>query len=295
MGGSFSEAQITETLHGANVWSFAHSYTFGDRPAVSLFFLNTESDTFPFWMTVNKVFALSLFLFSSHHMHKMCTDIRNVAQLKWGHIIGIRQQTDIDCSAQMAQLWPTQLLETCTVHETSMVYVLMLVDIQTHKLSMTSPVLSPTSSPSRSGGRIFFSRVNLVCWLLSSISSTPMLPQWHVRDPGHSAKSAGGRLHLNTHTPLTHGSQSGRTMPLSMQCGKISGHEFTRTLSGNTRSQWSHLTKPLLTDPGLKSGISVRNLISTLKKTPKNEHAGNELSNILQKPSHAMKKPAAAV
>ena len=31
----------------------------------------------------------------------------------------------------------------------------------------------------------------------------PMLPQWHVKDPNHSAKSAGGRLHLNTHTPLT--------------------------------------------------------------------------------------------
>ena len=31
----------------------------------------------------------------------------------------------------------------------------------------------------------------------------PVLPQWHVKDSGHSAKSAGGRLHLNTHTPLT--------------------------------------------------------------------------------------------
>ena len=30
-----------------------------------------------------------------------------------------------------------------------------------------------------------------------------MLPQWHVKDPDHSAKNAGGRLHLNTHTPLT--------------------------------------------------------------------------------------------
>ena len=25
--------------------------------------------------------------------------------------------------------------------------------------------------------------------------------QYHVKDPGHSAKSAGGRLQLNTHTP----------------------------------------------------------------------------------------------
>ena len=33
------------------------------------------------------------------------------------------------------------------------------------------------------------------------IRSTPVLPQQHVKDPGHSAKSAGGRLQLNAHTP----------------------------------------------------------------------------------------------
>ena len=32
------------------------------------------------------------------------------------------------------------------------------------------------------------------------ICSTPVLPQKHVKDHGHSAKSAGGRLQLNTHT-----------------------------------------------------------------------------------------------
>ena len=45
-----------------------------------------------------------------------------------------------------------------------------------------------------------------------------MLPQWHVKDPSHSAKSAGGRLHLNTHTPLTQRSRSGLTMLLSRHC-----------------------------------------------------------------------------
>ena len=34
-----------------------------------------------------------------------------------------------------------------------------------------------------------------------SICSTPMLPQQHVKDPGHSAKSADGRLQLNMHAP----------------------------------------------------------------------------------------------
>ena len=33
------------------------------------------------------------------------------------------------------------------------------------------------------------------------ISSTSLLPQQHANDPGHSAKSAGGKLQLNTHAP----------------------------------------------------------------------------------------------
>ena len=47
------------------------------------------------------------------------------------------------------------------------------------------------------------SPVNFVCWLLFGVCSTPVLPQRHVKDPGHSAKSAGGRLHLYMHTSLT--------------------------------------------------------------------------------------------
>ena len=37
------------------------------------------------------------------------------------------------------------------------------------------------------------------------IRSTPVLPQQHLKDPGHSAKSAGGRLQLNTCTPYVCG------------------------------------------------------------------------------------------
>ena len=36
-----------------------------------------------------------------------------------------------------------------------------------------------------------------------------------VKNPGHSAKNADGRLHLNTHIPLTQRSRSGLTMSLS--------------------------------------------------------------------------------
>ena len=48
----------------------------------------------------------------------------------------------------------------------------------------------------------------------STLCADSVLPQWHVKDPGHSAKSAGGRFHLNMHTPLTQRSRSGLTMPL---------------------------------------------------------------------------------
>ena len=62
---------------------------------------------------------------------------------------------------------------------------------------------------------MLFSRVTFVCSLLFGVRSTPVLPQWHVKDPGHSAQSVGGRLLLNTHTPLNQRSRSGLTMPLS--------------------------------------------------------------------------------
>ena len=48
-----------------------------------------------------------------------------------------------------------------------------------------------SSSPGRSSGRIVFSIVNFLCRLLFSVCSTPVSPQRHVKDPGHSAKSAG--------------------------------------------------------------------------------------------------------
>ena len=44
---------------------------------------------------------------------------------------------------------------------------------------------------------------------------------------------------------------------------KLAGNELTRNPSGNTRSQSSQLAEPLWTDPGRKSGISERELVST--------------------------------
>ena len=50
---------------------------------------------------------------------------------------------------------------------------------------------------------------------LSVPPCVPVLQRWHVEDPGHSAKCAGGRLHLNTHTPWTQWSWTGPTISLS--------------------------------------------------------------------------------
>ena len=50
--------------------------------------------------------------------------------------------------------------------------------------------------------------------------------------------------------------------PVQAWFGNLSGNELTRNSSGNTRSQSSQLAELLWTDPGLKNGISVRELIS---------------------------------
>ena len=51
--------------------------------------------------------------------------------------------------------------------------------------------------------------------------------------------------------------------------GIYQGNELTRSSSGNTRPQLSRLAEPQWTDPGVKSGTSVREMISALKKIKK--------------------------
>ena len=60
------------------------------------------------------------------------------------------------------------------------------------------------------------------------------------------------------------------------KCGNLSGNELTRDLSGNIRPQSSQLVEPLWTDPGLKSGISVRDLISASKRKKKKKEKKKE-------------------
>ena len=105
--------------------------------------------------------------------------------------------------------------EVTKVTETESEVLEYVADDKTAEQSRT--LMNPRKSEASRyyGRRIFFSRVNFVCWLLFGVRSTPVLPQWYVKDPGHSAKSAGGRLQLNMNIPLTQRSRSGLTMPLS--------------------------------------------------------------------------------
>ena len=55
-------------------------------------------------------------------------------------------------------------------------------------------------SPGR--GFLFQSQISVCADPYFGIRSTPVLPQQHVKDLGHSAKSAGGRLQLNIHANI---------------------------------------------------------------------------------------------
>ena len=134
---------------------------------------------------------------------------------------------------------------------------------------------------SRSKGCEFESRQQrrenflLVCWLLFGVRSISVLPQWHVKVPGHSAKSAGDWLHVKTHIPWTQRSRGGLTTPLfGHNVGRYPETSSHTTLSGNIRPQSSQLAEPLWTDPSIKSGISVRELIFKSKKKKKRRRPG---------------------
>ena len=70
-----------------------------------------------------------------------------------------------------------------------------------------------------------------------------MLPQGHVKDPGHSAKIVGGMLHLNTHTSLTHRIRSRLTLPLTRQSVGI--YQETSTHAARQESLGYNRLRPL--------------------------------------------------
>ena len=94
--------------------------------------------------------------------------------------------------------------------------------------------------------------------------SVPLLYYRSVikKNLGHSAKSAGGRLHLNMHIPLNQQSRSGLTMPLSRHSVGTYMETSSHATCQGTFGQFSQLAESLWTEPGIESGISVRELMS---------------------------------
>ena len=93
--------------------------------------------------------------------------------------------------------------------------------------------------------------------------------------PQSFGKKCTWQLHLNTHAPLTQQSQSGLTMPRSRHSVRTNQETNSHTTHQGILSQSFQLAEPLWTDPSLRSGISLRKLISTEKKKKKNRQGMN--------------------
>ena len=113
--------------------------------------------------------------------------------------------------------------------------------------------------------------------LCADSNCIPVYLQWQVKIPGYCAKSAGGRLYLNTHAPVTKRSRSGLTLPLS----RHSVGTYLETSSHVTcKRTFGHGRLSSLSHCGLiKSGISVRELIST-KQTNKERKPSKQKQRI---------------
>ena len=72
--------------------------------------------------------------------------------------------------------------------------------------------------------------------------------------------------------------------------GASQGNKLTRSWSGSARPQLSQLTEPLWIDPGLKSGIEVRELITTYKKRKRKTQMGIDLLKIVPSNPRAREK-----
>ena len=66
--------------------------------------------------------------------------------------------------------------------------------------------------PAEAVGDFFFSAELFSVPTLIRCPFQPVLPQLHVKEPGHLAKSAGGVLNLSMHEALNQGSGSGLTL-----------------------------------------------------------------------------------
>ena len=159
--------------------------------------------------------------------------------------------------------------------------------------------------PAGAAGEFYFSRVKFVCWLLFGVRSTPVLPQLHVKKQTTEDQKKKKKnwsfcqkcrrqitgKHVYTLDPTK--SEWVDYVVVHAYWWNLSGNELTLSLSGNIQPQSSQLAEPLWTDPGIKSGTSVCEPISTSKNNNNNKNKAqtrNKWSNILGKSSQARKK-----
>ena len=117
---------------------------------------------------------------------------------------------------------------------------------------------------SNPGRRILFFGVNFCVPTLIRCPLHPRVTAVARKRPWSLCQKCGWQVtpkHVYTLDPTM--SERADYAAVQAWCGNLSGNELTRNLSGNTRPQSSQLAEPLWTNPGIKSGISVRELIST--------------------------------
>ena len=125
-----------------------------------------------------------------------------------------------NCLLDQKWVYPKVHMFVCTVgFEENRMRVAQLIERYTHDQKATGSI------PGRSCGENFFSRANSV-WTLIQCLFQPCVTT--VERKSHSAHSAGGRLHLSTHTPLTHWSRSGLTMLCRHSVGICQGNKLTQ-------------------------------------------------------------------
>ena len=119
--------------------------------------------------------------------------------------------------------------------------------------------------PAESAGE--YSCVQLtLCADSYSVSVLPRFTSVARKGPGHSVKSADGRIHPKHAHTLNLIGRSWLTMLSRHSVGIYEGNGHTHGSSENSRPQSSQLAKPLWTDPGLKSGIGMHELIPIKKE-----------------------------
>ena len=122
------------------------------------------------------------------------------------------------------------------------------------------------SNPDRSGGRIFFFQSSLCVLTLIRCPFHPRVTEVARKKPRSFWQKCGWQV-TPKHPYALDPTKSDWADDAAVQAhrGNLSGNELTRNLSGNIRPQSSQLAEPLWTDPGIHSGINMRELISTSK------------------------------